>query len=347
MLFVSNKETPSFETFSDTSPTSTHGTSGYDNDDETRQRLQLHGVCKGSGDTLPAARLSKLNKQQLDLHHEFLRLGTVLMSQNADLFHQALCLLSAQHNLKVATPATSISDILPPSCTARSGRAYDLNNPVPSRPTFRKYTLPPEYADKEFYQCMVCKERRPTNSFSANHTHDGAPKSSVRWYCPVCDSFFAVTHRGYHIKSRHSDTVASSSHVQQSPATSLSESDQESCPCKRPWDSSSETASGAEDIYPAPKAQRLMDDTPLTATLSDSCEEEGDEGSSASGESVEQSVLSFSPSESCELLFSSVPDDGQQPGELFPSTGLFGNAEDGVSALVSSDDDEFSSAFSF
>ena len=266
------------------------------------------------------------------------------MSQNADLFHQALCLLSAQHNLKVATPATSISDILPPSCIARSGRAYDLSNPAPSRPTFRKYTLPPEYADKEFYQCMVCKERRPTNSFSANHSHDGAPKSSVRWYCPVCDSFFAVTHRGYHIKSRHSDLLASSCHAESSPATCVSDSDQESCPCKRPWDSSSDTTS--EDASPAPKAQRLMDETPLTIALSDPCEEDGEESSSTSGESVEQSVLSFSPSESCELLFSSVPDDEQQAAELFPSTGLFGHAEDGLSALAPSDD-EFSSAFSF
>ena len=345
MLFVSNKETPTFETFSDTSPTSTHGT--VCTDERYLRRIQLPGDAQSTGDTLQATRLSKLNSEQLNLHHEFLRLGTVLMSQNADLFHQALCLLSAQHNLKVATPATSISDILPPSCTARSSRAYDISNPIPSRPTFRKYTLPPEYADKEFYQCMVCKERRPTNSFSANHTHNGAPKSSVRWYCPVCNSFFAVTHRGYHIKSRHSIVHESSSHAEQSPVAPLSESDHESCGCKRSWDSSSETTSAAEDASPAPKAPRLMDEAPLTTTLSDPCEEQGEESYSTSDESVEQSVLSFSPSESCELLFSSVPDEEQQSGELFPSTGLFGSVEDSVSALASSDEDEFSSVFAF
>lgn len=345
MLFVSNKETPTFETFSDTSPTSTHGT---DCTDETQQRLQLCGHRESTGDTLPAARLSKLNRQQLDLHHEFLRLGTVLMSQNADLFHQALSLLSAQHNLKVATPATSISDILPSCCTTRSSRAYDINNPVLFRPTFRKYTLPPEYADKEFYQCMVCKERRPTNSFSANHTHNGAPKSSVRWYCPVCDSFFAVTHRGYHIKSRHADMQSSPSHTEPTPAACLSESDQESClPCKRSWDSSSETTCASEDASPALKMPRLMDETPLTATFSDPCEE-GEESSLASGESPEQSALSFSPPDQCDgLLFSSIPGDDQQPSELFSSTGLFDDsAGEGISSLASSED-EFSSVFSF
>jgi len=68
--------------------------------------------------------------------------------------------------------------------------------------TFHKYVLPGDAGKREYYQCMVCGERRVTNSFQADHQHEGV-KLSVRWYCPLCATLYAVTHRGYHIKNRH------------------------------------------------------------------------------------------------------------------------------------------------
>lgn len=139
------------------------------------------------------------------------------MTENADLFHQALTLLSIKHNLKVATPATSIADILlqRPGRTDKAGGAdaaagtssVESDSFVTPRATFRKYVLPKDVAAKEFYQCMECKERRSSNSFGAAHTHENCARPNIRWYCPVCDSFYAVTHRGYHINKCHSDLV--------------------------------------------------------------------------------------------------------------------------------------------
>jgi len=127
------------------------------------------------------------------------------MTENVDLFHHALTLLSKKHDLKMTTPATSVSDIIPPSQIARRyTKSEEFATP---RASNRKYVLPKDVAEKEFYQCMVCKERRNANSFGSSHTHDGCAKASIRWYCPLCDSFFAVTHRGYHVKSRHSDVL--------------------------------------------------------------------------------------------------------------------------------------------
>jgi len=71
-----------------------------------------------------------------------------------------------------------------------------------SSTAFHKYNLPGDAGKREYYQCMICSERRTTNSFHADHQHEGE-KLSVRWYCPLCDTLYAVTHRGYHIKNRH------------------------------------------------------------------------------------------------------------------------------------------------
>jgi len=71
-----------------------------------------------------------------------------------------------------------------------------------SSTAFHKYNLPGDAGMREYYQCMICSERRTTNSFHADHQHEGQ-KLSVRWYCPLCDTLYAVTHRGYHIKNRH------------------------------------------------------------------------------------------------------------------------------------------------
>lgn len=68
--------------------------------------------------------------------------------------------------------------------------------------SFRKYDLPDNKSQFEYYQCSECQERRPTNSFHADHQH-GANKLDIRWFCPLCDCLFAVTHRSYHIKCRH------------------------------------------------------------------------------------------------------------------------------------------------
>lgn len=153
-----------------------------------------------------------MTKQQLNLHHEFLRLGEELMGKSPELFHQAVMQLTAKHNLAVATPATCVSDVLPMSNIARRRYTSSTSTNAAPRVAFRKYTLPAEYAAKEFYQCMACKERRTMNTFAADHSHEAPLKSTIRWYCPICDAFYAVTHRGYHIKSRHSD-VCNTAHA--------------------------------------------------------------------------------------------------------------------------------------
>jgi len=197
MLFVSNKEPLTSETLPDTS---LHNV----------RKQQVHEsnslVCSRSTTFFqpPQACLSKLTKEQFGLHREFLRLGSLLMAENIDLFHNALTVLSAKHDLKTSTPATCVSDVIPPSQIARH---YNKSGKlVASRASNRKYVLPKDIAEKEFYQCMVCKERRTTNSFAA-HTHEESLKPCIRWYCPLCDSFYAVTHRGYHVKKCHSDVL--------------------------------------------------------------------------------------------------------------------------------------------
>jgi len=144
------------------------------------------------------------------LHQEFLRLGSLLMTENADLFHQAIAFLSAKHNLKVATPATSISDVIPSSrynkTESSSISTVGSVDSVAQRGSFRRYVLCLKHPEKEFYQCTICKQRCSTNSFGAAHMHGGS-KLQIRWHCPICDSFFAVTHRGYHVRRRHSDSL--------------------------------------------------------------------------------------------------------------------------------------------
>jgi len=172
---------------------------------------------------------SKLTKEQLALHREFLRLGSLLLADNVNLFHNALTVLSAQHDLKVATPATCVSDILP----APQRRSRPVDQSAGGKRTSCKYALPKEVAEKEFYQCMVCKERRTINSFATtHHTHEGNERSCVRWYCPLCDSFFAVTHRVYHVKCRHSDLLTV--HPAFSSSSSSSKNSTESTTTKHP-----------------------------------------------------------------------------------------------------------------
>jgi len=134
------------------------------------------------------------------VYKEFIALGTTLMSENADLFFESLKLLSDKYKLKVATPASSISDIIPLSRGTRRRRAEGV---VAPRTQTRKYVVPKEYADKEYYKCMVCNEQRSANSFGAAHAHEGSTGPYIRWHCPFCDKFFAVTHRGNHLSNCH------------------------------------------------------------------------------------------------------------------------------------------------
>lgn len=222
MLFVSQKEPlNNTETLPDTS---LHNVRKH----QQEPIELLPSPCSSSNSSTffhsSEASLPKLTKEQFDLHREFLRLGSLLLAENVNLFHQALKTLSAKHDLQISTPATSVSAIIPPSKFVRQRAKEDEF--VAPRQSNRKYILPEGVAEKEFYQCMVCKERRATNSFGSTHTHDGCAKSCLRWYCPLCDAFFAVTHRGYHLKSRHSDIliIAHSEPVTKSASNSVENS---------------------------------------------------------------------------------------------------------------------------
>jgi len=69
---------------------------------------------------------------------------------------------------------------------------------------FRKYELPNGKSSEEYYKCVTCGECRPVNNFAQDHqeVHKGK-KFEVRWYCPLCKTDYAVTHRSYHIMKRH------------------------------------------------------------------------------------------------------------------------------------------------
>jgi len=195
MLFVSKQEPRTSETLPDTSLHNER------HPDQTSSSCSSSSCSPESDCNSPSP--AKLTKEQLALHREFLRLGSLLLADNVSLFHNALTLLSAKHGLKIATPATCVSDILPaPPKRSRS------NEDSAGKSACRKYALPKDVAEKEFYQCMVSKERRSINSFvTTHHTHGANERPCIRWYCPLCDSFFAVTHRVYHVKCRHSDVL--------------------------------------------------------------------------------------------------------------------------------------------
>jgi len=130
-----------------------------------------------------------------DIYNEILKLAKELVSRDANLFKTAV---------------VHIQDLTPrePSPVRRAAGAeqkgIQSNGGRKSSNTFHKYTLPGDKSSQEFYQCMDCGERRTTNSFHGDHQdkHHGQ-KFQVRWYCPMCNMYFAVTHRGYHIKNRH------------------------------------------------------------------------------------------------------------------------------------------------
>jgi len=265
MLFVSPKEPLTVENLPDTS---LHNVRAF---------IPRQNCPSGSSAFLssPEACVPKLKKEDLDLHREFLRLGNLLLSENADLFHQALKLLSVQHDLKVSTPNTSICDIIPQTRYTRrsksgdaaaSSTASDSNGFVAPRASFRKYVLPEETAAKEFYQCRVCKERRPINSFGVDHVHPDCSKSDIRWYCPLCDTLYAVTHRGYHLKSHHMDVISvvqpQQSSVERKPASAV----EKSAPVKRARQEDRDSAL----LSPVEKKQATVDGSPSSASIASS-----------------------------------------------------------------------------
>ena len=102
----------------------------------------------------------------------------------------------------------------PPPSPHASPAPQQQQGSGPRRTAFRKYVLPGNVA--ECYQCMECNERRPENSFHTDHMHFGK-KPRIRWFCPLCNAYFAVTHRSGHIKSRHPPPPAAAAAVPASP----------------------------------------------------------------------------------------------------------------------------------
>jgi len=199
MLFVSKKEPLNTESLPDTSLHNAELRSS------SFRSSRDASCCSQAFFSSSDACLPKLTKEDFKTYQEFLRLGSVLMSQNVDLFHKAMSFMSAKHNLEAATPATSISDIIPQPRISRPKQTGDCANP---RAIYRKYMFTSDIAAKEFYECMQCKEKHSSNSFGLDHVHKGCSKSSIRWYCPLCDKFFAVTHRSNHIRTQHLEHTA-------------------------------------------------------------------------------------------------------------------------------------------
>jgi len=228
------------------------------------------------------------------------------MADNVSLFHNALTILSAEHGIKIATPATCVSAVLP--APKRRNRCSDESS---GKTGNSKYALPKEIAEKEFYQCMVCKERRTTNSFvSSHHTHEANERPCIRWYCPVCDAFFAVTHRVYHVKARHSDLVT------------LKPAFSESAAAKRPvvW---KRTRNGEEDesdvvsFAPLEKAPHT-DECPFSpasdVSLTSNCSPSIETMDCSSSESVSP-LGAFFPVDAMDILFNQYE---EEQTALFP-----------------------------
>ena len=129
------------------------------------------------------------------MFNEILKLSKELANKNANLFK---------------TLVAHLTDMVPRESSpvrraaGAEQKGVQANGSRKSATTFHKYTLPGDLGTKEYYECMLCHERRITNSFHSDHQekHPGQ-KFQVRWYCPACDTHYAVTHRGYHIKNRH------------------------------------------------------------------------------------------------------------------------------------------------
>jgi len=177
-----------------------------------------------------------LNQQ--DLCASFMEAGNLLFSAHPELFSNALEQLSNQLSLAVAkTPgilrsrAGSFDEEQPLAAIDDSCSSPEDEVAVGEKPKsksgrkgkhkiFRKYALP-KNAPPEYYQCMDCGEKRSENSFMTDHMHFGRlPK--VRWFCPLCEAFFSVTHRSGHIKCKHSREPITISSEEEEKVTKIS-----------------------------------------------------------------------------------------------------------------------------
>lgn len=156
---------------------------------------------------------------QSKLCDSFMEVGSLLFSSCPELFSNALTQLSNQFSLalvKNPNVLRSTSHVASSAgqkrgrcdCDEATEEQISCSKPVKKCTPFRKYVLPKD-APPEYYQCMDCGERRSENSFQNDHTHFGK-RPKVRWYCPLCKTFFAVTHRSGHIKCRHPSSETSS-----------------------------------------------------------------------------------------------------------------------------------------
>jgi len=172
------------------------------------QESGLSTEGEGGEPSHPPLRLTKLQDSFMDA-------GSKLHSTNPELFAYAVQQLFTQFSLAVAKNPEVLCCSTPSeasckrSCSVRpSEKKEDVQQPSEhQKRCYRKYTLPGDGDEREYYQCMTCQERRHENSFSSNHIHMGQ-RAKIRWYCPLCDAFFAVTHRSGHIKNRHSKATA-------------------------------------------------------------------------------------------------------------------------------------------
>jgi len=154
---------------------------------------------------------------QNDLCASFMEVGSLLFSARPDLFSNALEQLANQMSLALVKNPEVLRSTKNPcnqkQASCNCSACDDAESPQTAqrmkRAAFRKYVLP-KNSPPEYYQCMDCGEQRSENSFQNDHLHFGK-KPKVRWYCPLCMSFFAVTHRSGHIKCKHAGLETSSS----------------------------------------------------------------------------------------------------------------------------------------
>jgi len=163
---------------------------------------------------------------QQELCASFMEAGNLLFSAHPELFSNALEQLSNQLSLAVAKAPGLLRSRAPfydeeqhpvsidENCSSPEDEVVLSDKQQKSKKkgkhrTFRKYVLPKD-APPEYYQCMDCGEQRPENSFLGDHMHLGKTPR-VRWFCPLCEAFFSVTHRSGHIKCKHSNLESFSS----------------------------------------------------------------------------------------------------------------------------------------
>jgi len=140
-----------------------------------------------------APNTSSVHSVGQSLFNQLLEIGEKLLHTDSELYKTAVAHLH-EHIPREPSPVRRAA--------GAEQKGVQGDHPRRSSTTFHKYVLPGDAGKREYYQCMVCSERRTTNSFHADHQHEGQ-KLTIRWYCPLCDTLYAVTHRGYHIKNRH------------------------------------------------------------------------------------------------------------------------------------------------